>query len=315
MKYHYMVDTKLIAYYLYQRGSNVHYMLDKIASILFDYPKGEIYLAFDIGKSQYRLNIHSGYKGHRNKNISPEDKLNLEEFNKNYINFSELCAHIPAHILAVPGVEADDLISMVTFDLQKDISNKIYLVTADMDYINSVAGNSNVRIIDVFKKEVLTSADVYKSYGIKSRREFNIRKSLVGDESDNIKFVKGIGPVKAQEIFDSVHTAFDEPSDEDVINAVENYMKQFPKLKVHSQHTEQGRTTVSEAYIANMSIVDTFTDTSKMTPEQIDIFNRCLARNKPPEIKYNKLLQLSLDTLGFPVSVNDITARIFKIKG
>lgn len=314
--YKYIVDTKLVAYYLFQRGSPIFGILDKIASMVFQHPKGEIYFAFDIGKSSFRSKIHPEYKGHRTKRTSTmtdEDIKRLETFNDDYIRLSELCRLLPIRVLAVHGVEADDLASIMAYRFQQDPDTFTYLITADMDYINSVVGNDNVAILDVFNGTLIDNNEVLKRYKLTSRRQFNVHKAIFGDVSDNIKFIQGVGSVKAAEIFENIYDIYDDPSSEDMAKIIEQYMKQRPKLKLHPYHINQGRTKVIDALNANLSIVDTFTDTDLMSDHQKTQFSDCLNYTIPTTISSMDFLKQSLDIVGYPVVVGHKAGKVFRI--
>lgn len=315
-KHSYIVDTKLVAYYLYQRGSQIHGILDKIAQLLFEHAKGDIYFAFDVGKSSYRLDIHPMYKGHRasaNSKMTTEDQRKLEIFNADYIRLIELSKLLPVRVLAVHGVEADDLVSILCHRLQKDPEQHVHLVTADMDYVNSVVGTDNVDIIDVFKNVVVNNTTVLTKYKLSTRKQFNVHKAILGDKSDNIKFLKGVGDVKASEIFESIYDRYTDPSTDEIVGVIENYVKQRPKIKIHEYHIEQGRCTIKDAFEANMLIVDTFTDTSKMTPFQEEEFNKALTYEIPKSINSLEFIKQSIDIIGYPLMVGHKAGRVFKI--
>lgn len=320
MKKHiYLIDTKLIGYYLHQRGSGVHGMLDKIADLLINHPKGEVLLAFDVGKSEYRLAISPTYKGHRstaNARKSPEQQALDYEFQGNYIKFIDVAKQLPCGVLAVPGVEADDLISIIVAKYQQDPNTFIYMVTADMDYVNSVVGFSNTFIIDVFNQGRLVNHEyVVQKYDLHTRRMFNIWKSLYGDRSDNIKFVKGMSDVKAKIVFDAIYSKHKEPTNDDVVQEVENFLAKNKRLVIHPHHTDVGRTTVKEAFEANMKLADTFVDTSLMTEAQRNTFLECCSAVPPLKISHTDLFDLSFEVLGSPIMPSDNACKVFNIKG
>lgn len=316
-KYVYIVDTKLVAYYLYQRGSPIYGILDKIAQMLFEHPKGEVYFAFDIGKSSFRSKIHPMYKGHRakrNSQLDSEELARLDMFNNDYIRLAELCKLLPVRVLAVHGVEADDLVSLITCEHQPNQDTMIYLLTADMDYVNSVVGTDNVAILDVFNNVTVDNAFVKNKYDLHNRRQFNVHKAIFGDKSDNIKFIKGVGEIKASEIFSMVYELYEDPTNDEIARVIEQYLRKFPKLKLHPYHLDMGRTTVIDALNANLEIVDTFTDTTKMTDAQKLAYQECLTYTMPTGIDSIEFIKKSMDIVGYPITVGRKASRVFKIK-
>lgn len=317
-KHIYIIDSKLICYYLWQRGQSITNLFNKIADLLIQHPKGEVYITFDVGKSSYRLGISPTYKAHRTKvkqNKTPEEQAADLKFQKDYISLIEVAKTLPVTVLAVQGVEADDLVGILTYKFQQDPNNEVYLVTSDMDYVNSVVGFNNTHIIDVFNFGALISHnDVVDKYNLHTRRQFNVWKSIHGDKSDNIKFIKGVAEVKAKEIFDTVYREFQDPTDSDIVEVIEHYLEDKPRLVIHPDHIAVGRETVEQAFNANMLLVDTFINTSLMTREQRDMFLLCMTDPKPLYGSHTLLFDKGIELLGCPIVLNDNATKVFKVK-
>lgn len=325
----YLVDTKLIAYYLHQRGSSISGLYNKIAQILFKFPKGEIYMAWDIGKSSHRTLISPTYKAHRAKakaKLSQEDQDALVKFNKDYITIAELSDLLPIRNLKVNGVEADDMVSIIAKRYENNPDYCVFMLTADMDYCHSVVGTNNVSIIDVYNHGILIDHDVVVAkYKLDTRRKFSILKSIQGDLSDNIKFYHNLGPIKAVEIFNRIFTKYSNPSDDQAIAEISLYISEKEehrikrKLKLsldaHEDHVAMGRTTVKDIFLANMSIADPFTDTSNMTTEQIDLFNQCQTRIPPESVDYTDFMMHSAEVLGYPIAFDFKACKVFGMEG
>lgn len=327
MKHIYLIDTKLIAYYLYQRNAPISGLFDKIAQILWGFPKGEIYCGWDIGKSSHRLSISSSYKGHRDKQkeaLSKEKQQELIDFNKAYIQLSEFADKLPIHNLRVQGVETDDVLSIIAKMYENKDDYKVFMVTGDMDYCHSVVGTSNVNIIDVYNScEVIDHNAVLRKYGLDTRRKFSVLKSIQGDKSDNIKFCRNLGEVKAKEVFDMIYEKYQDPTDDEIVSIIEKYLndKEEDRVKrklktsitVHEDHVKDGRTTPREAFLANMSIADPFISTESMTPVQQQLFIECFTRSYPKTVDFNEIFNSSLVELGFPLSLGYKACKVFNI--
>jgi DNA polymerase-1 len=319
-KYHYFIDTKLLAYFLVQRGSSILDIYNKIADLLIDKPKGKVYAAFDVGKSSYRSNIYSQYKGHRAKakeKKSEEEIKQHKEFEADYIKLIEFSKGLNIQVLAATGVEADDLISIEVEKLKDDKSNYIYLVTGDMDYVNSVVGTDNVAIINALKGGELIDNDCVKiMYGetLNNRDRFNVHKSIFGDKSDNIKFLRNFGAVKAQEVFNTLYSKHETPTVDDILDEVKVFTKKHLNIKVHENHVDDGRETIRDALEANLLLADTFRDTSKMTELQVQEFEECLKRVPPTETKEEYLINKGIELFNVPVTFYQKAQRVFNIK-
>lgn len=328
MKYIYLIDTKLLCYYLFQRGSSIAGVFDKIAEVLYDFPKGDVYLGWDIGKSSYRLNIMPTYKGHRAKaaeNLTPDEQNALVQFNKDYIGLSKLADLLPVTNLKVDGVECDDMCSIIAKQYENNPDYTVYLLTADMDWLHSVVGTSNVKIIDMYSlPDVISHEEVVQTYGLDTRRKFSVLKAIQGDKSDNIKFCNFLGPVKAREVFDEIFLVNSNPSNEKIISVINEYLQRKEEYRVkkklktsitlHQDHIDAGRTTIAEAFLANLSVADPFQDTSYMTVEQRLAFELCLNRVLPKSTDYNDIIEASIGSLGFVPQFGAKASKVFKIK-
>jgi len=327
VKYVYFVDTKLICYYLFQRGSSISGMYDKIAQLLYNFPKGEIFLGWDLGKSSYRSGISPTYKGHRQtekEKLSEEDQEAHRQFNIEYIKMAELADLLPVYNLKVEGVECDDMCSILAKNYENIPEYTVYLVTADMDWIHSVIDSNNISIIDVYNGgSIIDHKYAKETYNLDTRKKFTVLKSILGDKSDNIKFCNNIGPVKAKEIFDKIYTKYKDPSIDEIILEIEEYLadKEADRIKrnlktsisIHNDHVTAGRINVKEAFLANLSIADPFQDTGKMTPEQLRKFNICLDRVPPTKVDFEKILSESIDSLGYALQFGHRASKVFKV--
>jgi DNA polymerase-1 len=99
---------------------------------------------------------------------------------------------------AEPGFEADDLIATFAERFQKEKDLEIVILTGDLDTLQLVGGRVSVR---AFRKGVTDTAlydpkGVEERYGLKPEQMLDY-KILVGDVSDNVKGVMGIGPKTA----------------------------------------------------------------------------------------------------------------------
>jgi DNA polymerase I len=163
---------------------------------VFD-PKGAI-LVWDSKGKTFRSEIYQEYKATRQ---APPSDLFVQ---KDYImQFADL---IGLKQIAVPGYEADDLIGSVVKDYKGD---QIVIVGPDKD-LYQLLSSDKVLIFDPFKERIVDE------YLYKQEKGFGPDKvafyySLIGDTSDNIPGVAGIGPKSAQELvnqFDSIEDLY-----------------------------------------------------------------------------------------------------------
>ena len=101
-----------------------------------------------------------------------------------------------------PGWEADDIIATLSEKFGGGENLRVVILTGDRDAIQLVCGDKIV--VRAFKKGVSDTVIydeemVLKEYGLKPEQMIDY-KALVGDPSDNIKGVPGIGPKTAAKI-------------------------------------------------------------------------------------------------------------------
>jgi len=152
-----------------------HLMLNSLRYISRKFPNNEIVLAID-GKNNWRKEIYPDYKSHRKKNRDESDIDFNEYFNKleAFINILDKC--FPYKVLKVDGVEADDIIAV----LSKKIHDVI-IVTSDKDMKQCLLYNA--KMYDPIKqKEINDSLE-----NIQLFKDIHI---LIGDKGDNVPSVK-----------------------------------------------------------------------------------------------------------------------------
>ena len=133
-----------------------------------------------------RHELSKEYKAQRQS--SPLDLTEQKKLVKEFLST------IALHQEEAAGIEADDIL----YSRAQDFTHKDYhvvLVTSDKDMRQCVS--EKTVIFDPFKEEVIDVATVEKRYGIPvSKLAFYF--ALVGDATDNIPGVAGIGPKTAQ---------------------------------------------------------------------------------------------------------------------
>lgn len=151
------------------------YSIERIA-IVWDSPGG----------SESRKTLYPTYKATRQS--PPSD---LHEQKKDIIRFVEA---IGIRNVMQAGYEADDLIGSIVHEHPK---TPIVIITADKDLCQLLS--PNVVIFDPFKNKLIDQAVFEQDYGFPSEK-VSFYHALLGDSSDNIPGVKGIGEKTAQEL-------------------------------------------------------------------------------------------------------------------
>lgn len=170
------------------------------ASVLIRLLKNErpdfIAVAFDTGKT-FRDEMYPEYKATRAK--MPDDlRIQIERIRQMVDAFN-----IPR--LEMEGFEADDVLGSIALQTaSQGIGVKI--ITGDRDLLQLVGDHIVVNLPEGGKladaKDYLTDDDVRLKFGVPAHLVVDY-KALVGDTSDNIPGVKGVGEKTAQNLFES----------------------------------------------------------------------------------------------------------------
>ena len=104
--------------------------------------------------------------------------------------------------LSIEGYEADDIIaSLCKWALSRDLNVRI--VSHDKDLYQLIS--DGVHLYDPIKKREIHTQECLEKWGVYPQ-DFVAFQSLIGDNSDNVKGVKGIGIKTAQKIINHYHT-------------------------------------------------------------------------------------------------------------
>ncbi len=173
-------------------------------NILFKYLEEEkpdyLCVAFDVKAKTFRHKMYDQYKAQRKP--APEDFLVQIPLIKEALGAMR-CACIE-----MEGYEADDLIGTVSLLCdEKKIACRI--LTGDKDDLQLASDNTVIRLV-VTRMGKTTTTDydaiqVKEKYGV-TPKEFIDVKGLMGDPSDNIPGVKGIGEKTALSLIQNYHT-------------------------------------------------------------------------------------------------------------
>ncbi len=182
-----MIRTPLIT----KSGKNVtilHGFLNKILSIIDKYSPDNFVIAFDSKEDTFRKKMYSNYKANRSK--APE------EINIQTPILIDILKEMGFHTLIAPGFEADDIIATVAKNRETD--EKIYIYSVDKDLYQLIDKNINMISSRTAKAPdiIYDENKVFEKLGIKTT-QMQDYLALIGDSSDNIPGVKGVGPKRA----------------------------------------------------------------------------------------------------------------------
>tara|TARA_R110000868_G_scaffold5466_4_gene32899 strand:- start:2753 stop:3607 length:855 start_codon:yes stop_codon:yes gene_type:complete len=164
--------------------------INTIASLSKSYNAIKTMVCFDFGKSYYRLELLKKYKGNRTEPDTEEEKEQYQEFFNCLNSLPEL---MPYDSVKYRGVEADDTITFLVENL-KDRYEHIWMISSDTDLHQLI--DTNVSAFSIFSRREVTIDSLYETKGL-TPLEYMYVKIIMGDTSDNISGVSGIGEKRA----------------------------------------------------------------------------------------------------------------------
>jgi len=147
-------------------------------------------LVFDSAVPTFRHKLYEEYKIQREK--MPESLQNQIRIIK------EICSISGIQVFQYDGLEADDIIANIAVKIAGD-DKKVMVMTSDKDMIQIIDENINIYKIGKDKEIILTPDKIKEEYGIKPKDIVDVL-ALMGDASDNIPGVKGIGEKTAYKL-------------------------------------------------------------------------------------------------------------------
>ncbi len=150
----------------------------------------EAYLicVFDAGKATFRNDIYKEYKA--NRPPAPDDLI------PQFPLVREAATALNIEIVEMPGFEADDIIATYT-KLAQENGIHVTIVSSDKDLMQLVT--EDVKMYDSLRERIIGIEQVKEKFGVPPERVLDVL-SLMGDSSDNIPGVPGIGPKTATEL-------------------------------------------------------------------------------------------------------------------
>ena len=157
----------------------------------------QVYVVFDgAGSANNRKNLIPEYKSGRDlqriTNWDAFDNLDDEHDAKvdQMVRIIQYLKTLPVKTITIDKVEADDIIAYLSEIIPQDPKDKAFIVSSDKDFIQLVS--EKVIVYRPIEKEYYTKETVVEKFQI-SPENFILYKTLLGDNSDKIKGVKGLG--------------------------------------------------------------------------------------------------------------------------
>lgn len=160
-----------------------------------------VVLVFDgMGSTTNKKNLYADYKANRKlTRITSWDGFDNKEeevasIENQILRLIHYLKCLPVDLLVIDKVEADDVIGHLVTKLE----DEVYIMSADQDFLQLVT--DKVTCYSPIKKKFYTPELVKTDYKLYPQNYIN-QKILMGDNSDNITGVKGLGPKKLFKLF------------------------------------------------------------------------------------------------------------------
>ena len=160
-------------------------------------------IAFDVKDANFRKKKYPFYKEGRHP--TPPELL------AQFPDAKECMRLMGVHTLELPGYEADDILATVSRMAAEHPNTEAYILTGDRDLLQTIAPNVTVLLATNSETVPFTPEHFTEVYGI-SPSQFVDVKALMGDSSDHIPGVAGIGEKTALRLiscFGSLENIYD----------------------------------------------------------------------------------------------------------
>ncbi|MBQ8356779.1 MAG: DNA polymerase I [Clostridia bacterium] len=140
-------------------------------------------IAFDLKAPTFRHKMYTDYKAGRRP--TPEDLLTQMPLAK------ELACALGFTCLEKEGYEADDILGTLAAMAERE-DCEAYILTGDRDALQLISDRVHILLATNTETVDMTREKFFEKYGVESKQFVDV-KALMGDSSDNIPGVPGIG--------------------------------------------------------------------------------------------------------------------------
>lgn len=145
---------------------------------------------FDSKEPSFRAEMYKEYKANRTE--MPEELAQQMPY------FEKLTKLLGISTYKAPGIEADDIIGTLAVLAQKN-DVQVVIVSGDKDFAQLV--NPHISMYDTMKETLYDVPGVREKWGVRPDQIIDYL-ALIGDASDNIPGITGVGPKTALKLLD-----------------------------------------------------------------------------------------------------------------
>lgn len=174
--------------------------LRSLSLLLAKHKPTHLAIAFDSAGETWRHRLYPEYKGNRHKDPDEQELIQVD-----IRNLQAILREKEIRACKISILEADDIIATICDRLHSDTENddnlQIVISTADKDLLQLVDDELNICVDYQHGRnsQIYHEKEIVEEFGIKPC-QIPDYKALVGDKSDNIPGVKGIGKISASHV-------------------------------------------------------------------------------------------------------------------
>ena len=190
-----------------------------------------VILVFDgLGSTNNKKNLYPGYKANRsttritNWDIFENKDEEGEAMVGQMTRLIQYLQQLPVTLVSIDKIEADDSIGLIAKHFEADpLCKEVTIMSADKDFYQLVS--EKVQIYSPTKRKTYKVKDIIEEFSVHPNN-FLAYKILLGDNSDNLPGVRGVGPKKAVKMFPLIEEQ--ELDLDDIINISEDNLNSNP---------------------------------------------------------------------------------------
>ena len=166
----------------------VYGFVNMLTKVLNDHQPDYMAVVFDAGSKTFRNEIYSDYKA--NRPPPPEDLIPQFDL------IRDASQALGLKTLEKIGFEADDIIATLA-QKGKNEGLEVVIISSDKDLMQLIG--EGVVMFDAMKSKIIADKEVEEKFGVPPNKVLDVL-SLMGDSSDNVPGVPGIGPKTASDL-------------------------------------------------------------------------------------------------------------------
>jgi DNA polymerase-1 len=186
--------------------------------------------------SARRRSIYPDYKAKRKVTIRLNRSETVDKEDNQLVQLMRLTEYLdvmPLTTLVADKAEADDVIAYISNDYLQQKDSQVFIMSSDKDFMQLV--DHRTHVWSPTKKKMFYAEDVLETYGVLPAN-FALFRSLIGDDSDCIPGVNGVGDKTVWDKFPKLAT--DNMTIDDFFVYANELATNNPKMKIYQKVVE-----------------------------------------------------------------------------